>query len=59
MGLDPTVGAFSLVGMVLWISRWYRADGRLDGDEVVAEVTRMAVSAVLNRNAEPAKDPDH
>ncbi len=59
VGLDPTVGAFSLVGMVLWISRWYRADGRLDGDEVVAEVTRMAVSAVLNRNAEPAKDPDN
>ena len=58
LGLDPTVGAFSLVGMVLWISRWYRADGRLDGDEVVAEVTRMAVSAVLNRNAEQAKDPD-
>ena len=58
VGLDPTVGAFSLVGMVLWISRWYRADGRLDGDEVVAEVTRMAVSAVLNRNAEQAKDPD-
>ncbi len=49
VGLDPTVGAFSLVGMILWISRWYRADGRLDGDEVVAEVTRMAVSAVLNR----------
>ena len=59
VGLDPTVGAFSLVGMVLWISRWYRADGRLDGDEVVAEVTRMAVSAVLNRNAGQAKDPDH
>ncbi len=51
LGLDPTVGAFSLVGMILWISRWYRADGRLDGDEVVAEVTRMAVSAVLNRDA--------
>ncbi len=49
IGLDPTVGAFSLVGMILWISRWYRADGRLDGDEVVAEVTRMAISAVLSR----------
>ncbi len=49
LGLDPTVGAFSLLGMILWISRWYRADGRLDGDEVVAEVTRMAISAVLNR----------
>ncbi len=58
LGLDPTIGAFSLVGMILWISRWYRADGRLDADEVVAEVTRMAVAAVLNRNAEQAEDPD-
>ena len=49
VGLDPTVGAFSLVGMILWISRWYRTDGRLDGDEVVAAVTRMAISAVLSR----------
>jgi len=49
VGLDPTVGAFSLVGMILWISRWYRTDGRLDGEEVVAAVTRMAISAVLSR----------
>ena len=49
VGLDPTVGAFSLVGMILWISRWYQTDGRLDGDEVVAAVTRMAISAVLSR----------
>ena len=53
--LDPTVGAFSLVGMILWISRWYRTDGRLDGDQVVATVTRMAISAVLNRDAEPTE----
>ncbi len=58
LGLDPTIGAFSLIGMVLWISRWYRADGRLGADEVVAEVTRMAVAAVLNPNAERAGTPD-
>ena len=59
VGLDPTVGAFSLVGMILWISRWYRTDGRLDGDEVVAEVTRMAISAVLNRGDHSnAGDPE-
>ncbi len=58
LDLDPTIGAFSLVGMVLWISRWYRADGRLGADEVVAEVTRMAVAAVLNPNAERAGTPD-
>ena len=58
LDLDPTIGAFSLIGMVLWISRWYRADGRLGADEVVAEVTRMAVAAVSNPNAERAGTPD-
>ncbi|MCY3928926.1 MAG: TetR/AcrR family transcriptional regulator [Acidobacteria bacterium] len=56
IGLDPTVGAFSLVGMVLWISRWYRADGRLEAEEVVAEVTRMAVAAVLNQSTGQTED---
>lgn len=50
--LDPTIGAFSLVGMVLWISRWYRDDGRLKAEEVVTEVTRMAISAVLRRGGD-------
>lgn len=50
--LDPMIGAFSLVGMVLWISRWYRDDGRLKAEEVVTEVTRMAISAVLSRGGD-------
>jgi len=58
LAIDPTVGAFSLVGMILWVSRWYRADGRLDGDEVVAQVTRMATSAVLDRSGGPVGFPD-
>src|SRR5213078_3767891 len=28
--VDVTVAAFSLLGMINWLSRWYRADGRLD-----------------------------
>jgi AcrR family transcriptional regulator len=27
--VDPTLAAFSFLGMVLWIYKWYRADGKL------------------------------
>src|SRR5215510_6748159 len=27
--IDPMVAAFSLLGMVLWLPRWFRQDGRL------------------------------
>ncbi len=45
--LDPTSGAFGLLGMILWISRWFRADGQLSAEEVVDQVTEIALSGVL------------
>jgi hypothetical protein len=27
--VDPTLAAFSFLGMVLWTYKWYRADGKL------------------------------
>ena len=27
--VDPTVATFSLIGMILWLPRWFRQDGRL------------------------------
>ena len=32
--VDPTLAAFSFLGMVLWIYKWYRADGKLSPREV-------------------------
>ena len=45
--VDPTVGAFGLLGMILWISRWYRPDGRLTDEQVVSEITAMGVAAIF------------
>lgn len=45
--LDTTVAAFTLVGMVLWLSKWFQRDGRVPGDEVARQVTEMALAAVL------------
>jgi len=45
--VNPTVATFSLFGMILWISRWYRRDGELTPHEVLADFHKLALSAVL------------
>jgi AcrR family transcriptional regulator len=47
--IDPTVATFSLLGMVVWISKWYRHDGRLSAEEIVSQVTDLAMTAVLGK----------
>lgn len=52
--IDTTVAAFSLLGMVMWISRWYDPNGPLDGDQVVRELSEFAVAGlVCEPNSEP------
>ncbi len=45
--IDTTVAAFSLLGMVMWISRWYDFKGRLDGEQVIGDVTEIALGGML------------
>ena len=45
--VDPTTAAFSLLGMLMWIARWYDTSGRLKPEDVVRDVTEIAVSSVL------------
>jgi AcrR family transcriptional regulator len=45
--VDPTTAAFSLLGMLMWLARWYDPSGRLKPEEVVRDVTEIAVSSVL------------
>lgn len=45
--VDTTSAAFSILGMVMWISRWYQRSGALDGDTVADHVTEIAVAGVL------------
>lgn len=51
--VDSTVAAFSLIGMVMWLARWYTADGRLSADRVVADVTQVALAGVLAEGGVP------
>jgi AcrR family transcriptional regulator len=45
--VDPTVAAFSLLGMILWLPRWFRQGGRLDQDTVAKEIAAMALGGLL------------
>ena len=44
--LDPTVIAFSLIGMVIWLGHWYRPGGRLTADEVAETICRLALDGI-------------
>src|SRR5689334_13909943 len=45
--VDITAAAFSLLGMILWLSRWYSPAGRLTPEQVSEEVTKIALGGLL------------
>ena len=49
--LDVIAATFSLLGMILWLSRWYSPEGRLTPDQVSEEVTKIALSGLLRPEA--------
>jgi len=49
--VDATVAAFSLFGMLLWLSRWYRLEGRLSGEEIANELEKIALGGMLRPRA--------
>src|SRR3954471_7210574 len=52
--VDPTVAAFSLLGMILWLPRWFRQDGRLSQDTVAREIAAFALGGLLAPPRRPA-----
>ena len=49
--VDLTAAAFSLLGMILWLSRWYNPKGRLTPEQVSKEVTKIALAGLLRPRA--------
>jgi TetR/AcrR family transcriptional regulator, cholesterol catabolism regulator len=45
--VDVTAAAFSLLGMILWLSRWYSPDGRLTPEQIAEEITKIALGGLL------------
>jgi AcrR family transcriptional regulator len=49
--LDTTVATFGLLALITRVSRWFDPAGRLTGEQVALEVTKLALGALL---ADPA-----
>ena len=45
--IDMTTASFTLFGMILWLSRWYRASGKLSVEKVCEDVCNMALKGLL------------
>jgi AcrR family transcriptional regulator len=45
--IDPTVATYSLLGMIVWIPRWFRPRRRLRAEQVAADVTAIALKALF------------
>jgi AcrR family transcriptional regulator len=45
--LDTTVCAFTIFGTVMWLARWYRPGGRLNGAQIADEITKIATSGMF------------
>lgn len=44
--LDPTVAALGLIGMCVWVHRWYRESGSLSIDEVASTFEGILMSGI-------------
>jgi AcrR family transcriptional regulator len=49
--VDVTVAAFSIFGMLLWLSRWFQPDGRLTSEQVAEEISKIAIGGLLRPHA--------
>jgi AcrR family transcriptional regulator len=49
--VDVTTASFSLLGMILWLSRWYNPGGRLGPEQIAEEITKIALGGLLRPKA--------
>lgn len=45
--VDLTVAAFSLLGMINWLSRWYQAGGSLDERQIAEAIVDIALNGLI------------
>ena len=53
--VNPTIAAFSLLGMILWISRWYRRDGKITPREALKDYLEIAMNSVVRTEKKAAR----
>ncbi len=50
--VNTTVATFGLFGTLLWLPRWFRPEGRLTGEQVIAEIVEIAVGGLLKNSSQ-------
>jgi TetR/AcrR family transcriptional regulator, cholesterol catabolism regulator len=45
--VDTTAATFSLLGMISWLSRWFRQDGALTEEQVAEQIVKIALHGLL------------
>jgi AcrR family transcriptional regulator len=52
--VDTATAAFTVLGMIIWLTTWYRPRGRRTAEQVADDVTTMVLSAVLDNDDQSA-----
>jgi len=45
--VDTTTAAFSILGMVNWLSRWFRPDGAMTPDQIGEEIAKIVLHGLI------------
>lgn len=53
--VKPKVAAFSFLGMVLWIYKWWRPEGALGGDQIAEDMIDLLFTGLVPREGAPQK----
>ena len=53
--VDTTAATFSLLGMISWLSRWFRQDGSLTQEQVAEQIVKIALNGLMRDESRAAK----
>jgi AcrR family transcriptional regulator len=53
--VDTTVATFSLLGMINWLSRWFKHDGALTEEQIAEEIAKIALNGLLRPESRAAQ----
>lgn len=53
----PTVAAFSFLGMVLWIYKWFQPDGRLSVEQISDGMVDLLFTGLVNPATQASTEP--
>jgi AcrR family transcriptional regulator len=53
--VDTTAATFSLLGMINWLSRWFRQDGDLTQEQVAEQIVKIALGGLLRTESRSTK----